>query len=186
MIGNICPHRAIANQNELDVLFLAVPHTHAMDIVPNVKCKVIDLSADYRFKNPEEYEKAYKLQHKDRNRKAAYGLPELFRGRIKKAKLVANPGCYATGAILSALPIQKFAKYVVFDCKSGWSGAGKNSVYAADSSVIKDNIVAYQLTKHRHKYEIMQFIKAKISFTPHVIDTFQGTMITSHIMPRKK
>jgi N-acetyl-gamma-glutamyl-phosphate reductase len=176
------------NKIKPDVVFLALPHTAAMEWVPKLKCKIIDLSADYRFKKAGEYEKAYGLMHKDKKTKAVYGLPEIFKEKIKKAKLIANPGCYATGMILSLLPIdkKKMAKHIVFDCKSGWSGAGKNSAYAKDSSITKDNIIAYNIVKHRHKYEVQQFIKTKISFTPHVIDTFQGMMITSHILLKKK
>lgn len=169
----------------LDAVFLALPSAKAMDYAPHLKCKIIDLSADYRFKSPEEYEKVYGIAHKDKKRKAVYGLPELFREKISKARLVANPGCYATGMILSVYPIQKQARYIVFDCKSGWSGAGKESQYAKDGSIIKDNIIAYNITKHRHKYEVQQFIKAKLSFTPHVIDTFRGMMVTSHIIMKK-
>lgn len=171
--------------NKIDLVFLAVPHKTAMETVPAIKCKVIDLSADYRFKKAEIYEKVYGIPHTDKKTKAVYGLPELFKEKIKKAKVIANPGCYAAGCILSAYPIQKLAKYIIFDCKSGWSGAGKESIYAKDSSVIKDNLIAYKLTKHRHKYELMQFIKTKLSFTPHVFDAFQGMMITAHILLKK-
>jgi N-acetyl-gamma-glutamyl-phosphate reductase len=169
------------------LLFLALPNGEAMKIVPQLKkkIKVIDLSADYRFKKPEQFEKIYKIEHLDKGRKAVFGLPELFKDKIKKAKLVANPGCYVTASILAALPIQKLAKYIVFDCKSGYSGAGKNSVYAEDENVIKDNIVAYKLTDHRHKYEMEQFLKTKMSFTPHVIDTFRGLMCTMHAILKK-
>ncbi len=179
------------NGMELDCIFLALPHTKATEIVPKLKCKkIIDLSADYRFKKVEKYEEVYKVAHLDKegNKKAVYGLPELNekqKNKIKKAKIVANPGCYATVCILAALPVQKLAKYIVFDCKSGWSGAGKESAYAKDPGIIKDNLVAYNLTKHRHKYEISQFVKKKISFTPHVIDTFQGMMCTAHILLKK-
>ncbi len=166
----------------LDIVFLAVPHNSAMELVPKLKCKVVDLSADYRFKDYGEYERVYGIKHSDNRTKAAYGLPELFKQGIKDAKVIANPGCYATGMILSAFPIQSQARYIVYDCKSGWSGAGKSSIYAKDSSISKDNIIAYKLTQHRHKYEVSQFINTKLSFTPHVIDTFQGMMITSHIL----
>lgn len=173
------------NKMYLDVIFLALPHTKAMDYAPKLKCKIIDLSADYRFKKPANYERVYGHEHKDKKINAVYGLPELFKEKIKHAKIIANPGCYATGAILGSYPIQKLAKYIVFDCKTGWSGAGKNSTYAKDSSVLKDNIIAYNLTKHRHKYEIQQFIKTKLSFTPQVIDTFRGMMIMCHILLKK-
>ncbi len=176
------------NKMKLDCVFLAVPHTKAFEILPKLKCKkIVDLSADYRFKKIKKYEEVYKVKHLDEknNKKAVYGLPELFREKIKKAKIVANPGCYATVCLLTALPIQKLAKYIVFDCKSGWSGAGKESVYAKDNSIIKENIQAYKLSKHRHKYEMEQFIKSKLSFTPHVIDAFQGMMCSAHILLKK-
>jgi len=170
----------------LDVVFLCVPHKTAMERVAWLKPKVIDLSADYRFKDIEEYEKVYGVEHKDKKTKAVYGLPELFKDKIAKAKVVANPGCYATGCILSSFPIQKLAKYIVFDCISGYSGAGKKSKYFSEPDKIKDNIHAYKLVEHRHKYEINQFIKCKISFTPHVIDTYQGIMVTTHVILKKQ
>ncbi|MEW6528779.1 MAG: N-acetyl-gamma-glutamyl-phosphate reductase [Candidatus Micrarchaeota archaeon] len=180
------------NELSLDVIFLALPHTKAMDYVMQFeqlkqpKCRIVDLSADYRFKKLEEYEKVYGVVHKDKKRKAVYGLPELFREKISRSRIVANPGCYATGMILSAYPIQKLAKHIIFDCKTGLSGAGKDSLYAKDSSIIKDNIIAYNIVSHRHKYEVEQFIKTKISFTPHVLNTFRGMMITSHVLLKKR
>src|SRR3989344_2488881 len=179
------------NSMQLDCIFLALPHTKATETVPKLKCKkIIDLSADYRFKKVEKYEEVYKVTHLDKegNKKAVYGLPELNekqKNKIKKAKLIANPGCYATSCILAAMPIQKLAKYIVFDCKSGWSGAGKESAYAKDHNTIKENVVAYKLINHRHKPEIEQFIKTKLSFTPHVIDAFQGMMCTAHLLLKK-
>jgi len=176
------------NTMKLDCVFLALPHTKATEYAPKLKCKkIIDLSADYRFKKIGKYEEVYQVTHLDKagNKKAVFGLPELFKDKIKKAKIVANPGCYATCCILAALPVQKLAKYIVFDCKSGWSGAGKESAYAKDHNTIKENIVAYKLTNHRHKPEIEQFIKTKLSFTPHVIDAFQGMMCTAHLLLKK-
>ncbi|MBW2989899.1 N-acetyl-gamma-glutamyl-phosphate reductase [Candidatus Woesearchaeota archaeon] len=176
------------NDMRLDCIFLAVPHTAAFKLVPKLKCKrIIDLSADYRFKDIGKYEEVYNVKHVDNenNKKAAYGLPELFRDKIKKAKVIANPGCYATACLLASLPLGKLARHIVFDCKSGYSGAGKDSAYAKDHNTIKDNIVAYKLVSHRHKPEIEQFLKAKVSFTPHVIDAFQGMMCTAHILLKK-
>jgi len=170
------------NELELDVIYLCVPATAAISIVPKLKTKIIDLSPDYRFENFEIYEKVYGVEHKDKERKAVYGLSELFENEIKNAQVIGNPGCYSTACILAAYPIQKLAKYIVFDCKSGYSGAGKNSVYMKDSSVIKDNIQAYKIAKHRHKYEVEQLISTPMSFTPHVIDTYQGIMCTAHIL----
>ncbi len=169
----------------LDIVFLCVPHRTAMDYVPWLKPKIVDLSADYRFKKPEVYESVYGVMHKDKKTKAAYGLPELFRNKIKTSRIVANPGCYATACILSAYPAYKLARNIIFDCKSGYSGAGKNSEYFRDPSIIKDNIQAYKLTKHRHKYEVEQFIKSRVSFTPHVINTYQGIMCTAHFILKR-
>ena len=173
------------NKMKLDCVFLCVPHTTAFSLVPKLKCKkIIDLSADYRFKKVEKYNEVYGVKHLDTCRKSVYGLPELFKEKIKKSKLVANPGCYATVCLLSVLPIKDLAKYTVFDCKSGWSGAGKESKFAKDHDTIKENIVAYKLVNHRHKAEMEQFLK-KISFTPHVIDAYQGMMCTAHVLLKK-
>lgn len=175
------------NKMGLSLVFLALPNGLAMQTIPALdkKIKIVDLSADYRFKDLKKFEEVYGIKPTYEKNKAVYGLPELFRDKIKKSKLTANPGCYVTASILGTFPIQKYAKYIVLDCKSGWSGAGKESEYAKDENIIKDNIVPYKLTKHRHKYEIEQFIKTKLSFTPHVIDTFQGMMCTSHILLKK-
>ena len=168
----------------VDVVFLAVPHGTAMDIVPKLKCKVIDLSADYRFNDVAVYEKVYKTKHTDAT-KAVYGLPELFKEEIKKANLVANPGCYATASILAALPIQEHADSIIFDCKSGYSGAGAKKTYVNDPKNYTNNIIPYKLINHRHKFEIQQFLKNKISFTPHVIPVFKGLMCTMHAILNK-
>ena len=173
------------NEMHLDALFTATPNGTAMGIVPKINAKVIDLSADYRFKDRKEYEKVYGIKHTD-DTKAVYGLPELFREQIKSSRLIANPGCYVTACILSSLPIYEHAKYIVFDCKSGYSGAGKESEYAKNPSILDDNIIAYKLTKHRHKYEIAQFVKAPLSFTPHVLPAYRGLMCTAHVLLKNK
>jgi len=172
--------------NNLDIVFLAVPNGTAMEAVPKLKCKVVDLSADYRFKDTGIYEKVYKTLHKDKETNAVFGLPELFKNKIKDAKVIGNPGCYSTASILAALPIQKFAGNIIFDCKSGYSGAGIKPTYVNDPKNYTDNIIAYKITNHRHKSEIEQFIKTKVSFTPHVIPVFRGLMCTMHAILKKK
>ncbi len=173
---------------DADVVFLAVPNGIGMELTQKLKskCKIIDLSADYRYKYTSAYEKVYGIKHIDKKAKRAYGLPELFRKEIKKAKIVGNPGCYATASVLTALPIQKFAKHIIFDCKSGYSGAGVKPTYNNDPKNYTDNIIAYKLSNHRHKSEIEQFIKTKLSFTPHVLPTFRGIMCTMHAILDKK
>lgn len=172
------------NGLKLDLVFLALPHRLSMDVVEKLdgNTRIVDLSADFRFEDPYVYEQVYGQKALQTKEKWTYGLPELFKEDIKKSRYVSNPGCYATCSILSAYPIQDAAEHIIFDCKSGYSGAGRKSIYAEDQSVIDDNLIAYNLTKHRHKYEIQQFINTKISFTPHVINTFQGMMCTAHII----
>lgn len=175
------------NKMGLDCIFLAVPPTAAFEYAGKLACThIIDLSADFRFAHPKSYESTYQAKFPGKKNPAVYGLPELHGEKIKKARIIANPGCYATACLLGSLPIQKIAKYIVFDCISGWSGAGKESAYAKDPSLLQGNVVAYKLTEHRHKPEIEQFLKAKISFTPHVFQAFRGIMCTAHILLGKK
>ena len=173
------------NKNKPAVVFTALPSKESIDIVSKLKSKVIDLSADFRFSNPKVYEKIYGVRN-DSKIKVVYGLPELFRNKIKTAKVVANPGCYATACLIAALPIQKLASNIIFDCKSGYSGAGIKPTYVNQPENYGDNIIAYNIAKHRHKYEIEQFIKTKLSFTPHVIPVFRGLMCTMHVILKKK
>lgn len=179
---------AAINKLNLDLIFLALPHRLSMEVVQKLdkKTRIIDLSADFRFSNPKTYEKIYGQKALQTEHKWVYGLPELFKTEIKKARYVANPGCYATCSILATYPLQQMAEYIIFDCKSGYSGAGRDSLYAKQPQTIDNNLIAYNLAKHRHKYEIQQFIKAKLSFTPHVFNTFQGMMCTAHILLKKK
>lgn len=172
------------NKALFDVVFLCTPNGEAMKIVPRLdeRIKIIDLSADYRFSSHELFEKVYRISHADKDRKAIYGLPEMNREEIRKARLVANPGCYVTSSILAGLPLGGYASHIIFDCASGWSGAGKSSRYSIDNDTIKDNYVAYKLTDHRHGYEIAQALESKVSFTPHVLDTYRGIMCTAHVL----
>ena len=173
------------NSKNADVIFTALPSKESIEVVKKLKTRVIDISADFRFSDSKIYEKVYGVKN-DSKIKAVYGLPELFRKEIKKAKVVANPGCYATACLIAALPIQKLANNLIFDCKSGYSGAGIKPTYVNQPENYSDNIIAYNISKHRHKYEVEQFIKAKVSFTPHVIPVFRGLMCTMHVILKKK
>lgn len=157
------------NDLKPDLVFLATPEQASKEIVPMLKTRMIDLSHDYRFST-----------------EAVYGLPELFRSKIKTARLVANPGCYATASLLALLPSQENADYAILDCKSGYSGAGREKKYVNNPINYSDNIIAYDITKHKHAAEIRQFLKIKVSFTPHVIPTFRGILCTAHIMIKGK
>jgi N-acetyl-gamma-glutamyl-phosphate reductase len=175
------------NALKLDLIFLALPHRLSMGVVSKLdkNTRIIDLSADFRFQDPKLYEKVYDHKALYEKNDWIYGLPELFKEKISNARLVSNPGCYATCSILAAYPVRELAKHIIFDCKSGWSGAGRDSAYAKDPSKLNDNLIAYNIARHRHKYEIQQFIKTRLSFTPHVFNTFQGMMCTAHILLKK-
>ena len=174
-----------------DIVFLAVPHGSAMDYVPQLmarEARVIDLSADYRLKK-EEYERIYKRQHKDKDkekRKSVYGLTELH-PEVADADLIANPGCYPTGAILAVAPLVKGnegggrVKQVVFDSKSGISGAGAEPSDKSHFPNLAENIVPYEVTAHRHVAEMRMELSVKVSFTPHVIPSIRGILTTAHV-----
>ena len=160
----------------LDLVFFCLPHGEAAKIADLFDCKVIDLSADHR------------AVKKAGRKKVAYGLPELFADEIRKADLIANPGCYATACLLSALPLKEkgWLKHTVFDCLSGYSGAGreKSEVWQATRK-LSGNAWAYDLTSHRHVNEIQAVLGKTFSFTPHVVPLFRGLLCTQHATLRK-
>ena len=174
---------------DVDVVFTATPHGASMKIVPEILetgTKVVDLSGDYRYRDTEVYEKWYGMEHTDKDNKGVFGLPELYRDEIKKAKLVANPGCFPTGAILSSYPLVKnnLVERIVLDSKSGVSGAGINASATTHYPNIADNINPYKISSHRHMSEIQQelhgFEDVKVSFTPHLVPVIRGIQTTSH------
>ena len=177
-----------------DVVFTAVPHGVAMDYVPELLengVKVIDLSADYRL-SCEEYERIYKKRHKDEQfkegrRTAVYGLTELHAEEIKNAELVANPGCYPTGAILAVAPLVRARKVkcIVFDAKSGISGGGVEPSQRSHFPNLAENIIPYEVTTHRHTAEIRKELKVSVYFTPHVIPAIRGILTTAHVFLRE-
>ncbi|MEA3488621.1 MAG: N-acetyl-gamma-glutamyl-phosphate reductase [Euryarchaeota archaeon] len=168
-----------------DVVFVAVPHGTAMDYVPGLMAQgvtVIDLSADYRLKKA-EYERVYKRKHKDKEeREAVYGLTELH-PEVAEADLVANPGCYPTGAILAVAPLVKMGlvSQVVFDSKSGITGAGAEPSETSHFPNLAENIIPYKITVHRHVAEMRNELGVKVSFTPHVIPSIRGILTTAHV-----
>jgi N-acetyl-gamma-glutamyl-phosphate reductase len=176
-----------------DLVFTAVPHTRAMAYVPKILeygCKVIDLSADYRL-DPGVYEDVYGIEHKDPRRGVVYGLCELH-PEIRGVNLVANPGCYPTGAILAAVPLVRagLADRVIFDAKSGISGAGAEPSARSHFPNLAENIKPYRVTTHRHLPEMIQELKgvdpSKISFTPHVIPSIRGILTTAHVILERR
>lgn len=191
-------------KTDADIVFLCVPHTKAMGYVPQLLesgHKVIDLSADYRISDPGLYEKHYCIhENPELLEKAVYGLPELNRKKIRKTNLVANPGCYATAAILGLLPLMgeeglELDKVVV-DAKSGTSGAGAKPNKFLHASQVESNLKPYKVTGHRHQPEIQHILSGinpnvSINFTPTLMPFSRGIQETIHVFgeienPREK
>jgi N-acetyl-gamma-glutamyl-phosphate reductase len=180
-----------------DAVFVATPHGVAMKFVPKVLeggARVIDLSADYRFDDPKVFERYY-TKHESPHLKAIYGLPELYRPKIKNAKFIANPGCYPTAAILSLAPLVKEnlidLEHIIIDAKSGTSGAGAAPSEVTHHPTCGASMRAYAATTHRHGPEINQELSklagkgVKANFTPHLIPIVRGILSTSHVFMRK-
>ncbi len=166
----------------VDLIFLATPEGIAMqkaEYFLNKGIKLIDLSADFRFKDTKIFEKVYKLKHSLPKNKAVFGLTEIFSDKLKNASLVANPGCYVTSCLLAAWPIKTKFNLAIFDSKSGFSGAGKKF---SQQKEIKENIIPYKINNHRHQAEIQQFFNEQIFFTPHILNTFRGIESTCHFI----
>ncbi len=170
---------------ECELAFLALPHKTAMGFVKELmalEIKVVDLSADYRLEQ-ERYEQHY-VPHIDAEnlKHAVYGLPELNLEAIKKARLVANPGCYPTASILAALPFMKYqlkGSALIIDAKSGVSGAGKKLSETTHYVTINDNAFAYNPLLHRHGPEIaekLQLDECTVNFVPHLLPLTRGML----------
>jgi N-acetyl-gamma-glutamyl-phosphate reductase len=181
--------------SEIDIAFSAMPHKSSVDVVPSLLkqgIKVVDASADFRLKNADEYSKWYGFTHPSPNllAEAAFGLPELHLSAISSASLVANPGCYSTGAILALAPVIKeelIYPDIVIDSKSGISGAGRTLSSTAHYSEANEDICAYSLEGHRHLPEIEQELKTlnlsfspSITFVPHLVPMTRGILSTCY------
>lgn len=184
-----------------DVVFCCLPHVASMETVPkllSVGLKVIDLSADYRLKDPGVYETWYKHVHTDPTRlgTTVYGLPELFGDRIRGQSLIANPGCYTSTSILALAPLlhEKLIEPtgIIIDAKSGVSGAGRtpktNILYAE----CNESLSAYSVGDHRHTPEIEQVLtessgqKVEVIFTPHLTPMDRGILATIYATPTRE
>ena len=188
-------------QKNCDLIFTATPHGGSVNLVPKLLeagLKVIDMSADFRLKNPANYETYYgwKHAHPEILREAVYGLPELHREEIKAAKLVACPGCMATSAILGLAPIVKGGLVVndkiIVDLKVGSSGAGSKPSVASHHPERFSGVRPYQVVGHRHTAEVEQELNmltsesVQISFTPHAVNMVRGILATIHTFPKQK
>ncbi len=188
------------NKYNPDLLFLALPHGISMDFVKEYgieDCKIIDLSGDFRLNSSDEYETWYKKKHvvPELIDKAVFGLPELFRDQIRNARLVANPGCYPTSAILALAPLLKNdlvdLKNIIVDSKSGVTGAGAKIKPMTHFPDVFGNFSAYGLLNHRHTPEIQLTLerycgsKPEILFTPHLLPIDRGILTTTYTTPKK-
>ena len=178
-----------------DVIFTATPQGLCASLVNESileKTKIIDLSADFRIKDVNVYEKWYGIEHKSPQfiEEAVYGLCEINREKIKGARLIANPGCYTTCSILSFYPLMKEGlidpKSVIIDAKSGTSGAGRGAKVNNLFCEVNENIKAYGVLTHRHTPEIEEQLgyaageDVTIIFTPHLVPMNRGILVTGY------
>ena len=186
-----------ANLSACDVVFFATPHGVAMgqaQTLLDANVKVIDLAADFRLQDTAIFEKWYKMPHScaDILKDAVYGIPELYRNKIKSAKVVGNPGCYPTTVLLGLAPLLEqglidFSAPIVADCKSGVSGAGRKAEVATLFAESSDNMKAYGVAGHRHQPEIHAQItqiagkNIDFIFVPHLIPMIRGMLSTIYV-----
>jgi N-acetyl-gamma-glutamyl-phosphate reductase len=183
-----------------DFVFTAVPHKTAMEVVPlfhRQGKRIVDLSADFRFRNAAVYEKWYqKHTSADLLPESVYGLPELHREEIRNAKIVGNPGCYPTGALIGLIPLVKkgmiSVEDIVVDSKSGVSGAGRDVVLESLFCEVNEGVKAYKIFAHRHTPEIDQELsglaqkEVNVTFVPHLIPMDRGILSTLYVRLAKK
>ena len=183
--------------NEVDVIFTATPQGLCASLVNDdilSKVKIIDLSADFRLKNVDIYEKWYKLEHKSPQYidEAVYGLCEINRDKVTKdTRIIANPGCYTTTSILTLYPLVKEGiinpDTIIIDAKSGTSGAGRGAKVANLFCEVNESIKAYGVGTHRHTPEIEEQLgyacgrdDLKLIFTPHLVPMNRGILVTAY------
>ena len=186
--------------DQVDVIFTATPQGLCASLVNEEilsKVKIIDLSADFRIKDVKVYEEWYKLEHKSPQfiEEAVYGLCEINREDVKKARLVANPGCYTTCSILTAYPMVKEGMIdvntLIVDAKSGTSGAGRGAKVDNLFCEVNENMKAYGVATHRHTPEIEEQLgyacgeKITINFTPHLVPMNRGILATAYASLKK-
>ncbi len=200
-LGKVFPHLATidltieAELGEVDFVFSAMPHKDsAKEVIPLLKrgIKVVDISADFRLKDAKEYPSWYGFAHPapELLKEAVYGLPELYRPQITSTRLVANPGCYPTSAILALTPAVKAGLIepdIIIDSKSGISGAGRTLSLQTHYPEANEDVTAYALEGHRHLPEIIQELKLlrpqqppSVTFIPHLIPMTRGILTTAY------
>jgi len=200
-LGTVFPHLAgigmtiEAELGDVDLVFSAMPHREsAKEVMPLLDrgIKVVDISADFRLKDTDEYQQWYGFIHPAPQllKQAVYGLTELYRSRVAPAQLVANPGCYPTGAILALAPAVKqglIEPDIIIDSKSGVSGAGRTVSQQTHYSEANEDTAAYALEGHRHLPEITQELNLlhpgqspSVTFVPHLVPMTRGILTTCY------
>jgi N-acetyl-gamma-glutamyl-phosphate reductase len=161
------------------------PHAEAAELVGALVdngVRVVDVSADHRLHDPSLYPEVYGFIHprEDLLEEAVYGLPELHRDAIRTARLVANPGCFPTAALLALLPVRDHVIHVVIDAKSGVSGAGRTPTATVHFSSVTENVTPYKVLTHRHTPEIVQELGQEVLFTPHLVPADRGLLASCY------
>lgn len=181
--------------NDSDIVFVALPAGKSMGIVPRLvpAARVIDLGPDFRLKDPHVFAHWYKMPHTavELLEGAAYGLTEFQRGEIRRATVVANPGCYPSAALLAMVPLLQSGKVdptrVIVDAKSGVSGAGRSLSLGTHFAEVNENVKVYNVATHRHTPEMEQTLgqllgrEVPVTFTPHLIPMTRGILATVYM-----
>ncbi len=185
-----------ASFDGLDVVFLALPHTVSMRYVPRMLdagVRVIDLSADYRLKDVDAYAAWYGERHVDAQHldDAVYGLPEWYREDVRRAALVANPGCFPTAALLGILPFLEVGlkpSHIMVDAKTGISGGGRNPKMVFHFPECNESVLPYKVGSHQHEPEIRSILgrvggfPVELLFVPHLVPMTRGICCTSYLV----
>jgi N-acetyl-gamma-glutamyl-phosphate reductase len=196
LVGDVCKGENLQELvGKVDVIFTATPQGLCSTLVNEEilsQVKIVDLSADFRIKDVEKYEKWYGIRHESPQfvKEAVYGLCEVNREQVKSARLIANPGCFPTCSVLSIYPLAKEGLIdmdtVIIDAKSGTSGAGRGAKVANLYCEVNESIKAYGVTTHRHTPEIEDQLSyasgrdVMINFTPHLVPMNRGILVTAY------
>ena len=176
-----------------DFVFIGLPHGHAMEVgkaLEKFPVRIIDLGADYRFSNTAVYEEWYHVPHTHPEAERVYGLAELYREEIRRAKIIGNAGCFTTASILALAPLAKHRliemNTIIVDAKSGVSGAGPSPKQGNHFPELYDSFKAYNVAHHRHTPEIEQALEelsgetVVLNFTPHLVPMSRGILATCY------
>jgi N-acetyl-gamma-glutamyl-phosphate reductase len=186
---------ADADWSDVDVVFCGLPHGTTQEVIAGLPAhlKIVDLSADFRLTNLDEYAEWYGHAHRapELQREAVYGITEFARAAVGNARLVANPGCYPTSAQLPLVPLIQAgvidADDIIIDAKSGVSGAGRGAKEGSLYSEVTEGVHAYGIASHRHAPEIEQGLSAaagrpiRVNFTPHLMPMSRGILASIYV-----